>query len=247
VRRVLKIGVIGFFRIATCLCFFCVRTQAQQLELAQLPADANKAVVMVPVFTERESDVGSAFFSDKWIRGSIELANHKRIPEGNQTLLFNYNKINQLVYVINQSKKEWSYPIDSVCGFELMMNSQIFSFEKVSWISDNFFLIPVYKSEKGYSLYKRLFTKWERSAYQNVVYYSTGKKYDEYIDYYEYYLTYPGNTRFRKLNLKERAVRKAFPDETPLLIKFFDLHDKEINEQNLIGLLQYINDKKFPD
>lgn len=246
-RRLEKIAELKFFRIAICLSLHFTRSQAQQLNLAQLPADGNRSVVIVPVFTERESDVGSAFLSDKWIRGSVELASHKRVPAGNQSLFFNFDKINQLVYVIDQSKREWSYPIDSVSGFELMINNQIFSFEKISWISNSYFLIPVYKSEKGYSLYKRLFTKWERSAYQNVGYYSTGKKYDEYIDYYEYYLIYPGNSRFRKLNLKEKAVRKAFSDETSLLAEFFNLHDNEIDEQNLIGLLQYVNDKKFPE
>jgi hypothetical protein len=247
VGRLEKIAGFRFFCIAICLSLHFTCSQAQQLDLTQLPADGNRTVVIVPVFTERESDVGSAFLSDRWIRGSLELANHKRIPEGDQILFFNFDKVNQLVYVIDQSRQERSYPIDSVSGFELMINNQIFSFEKISWISNNYFLTPVYKSEKGYSLYKRLFTKWERSAYQNVGYYSTGKKYDEYIDYYEYYLIYPGNTRFRKLSLKEKAVRKAFPDETSLLTEFFNLHDNEIDEQNLIGLLQYVNDKKYPD
>jgi hypothetical protein len=241
-----KIPGTKFFCIILCLSIFFTRGLAQKMDIAQMPADGNK-VVTVPVFTERESDVGSAFLAKKWIRGSVELANHQRIPERDQILLFNFDKINQLVHVISQSRNEWTYPIDSVSGFELVDDNQIYSFEKISWISNNFFLMQVYESEKGYSLYKRLFTKWERSSYQNAGYYSTGKKYDEYIDYYEYYLIYPGNTTFRKLYLKEKAVRRALPDETPLLVEFFSLHDNEINEQNLIGLLQYINDKKYPE
>ena len=36
-------------------------------------------------------------------------------------------------------------------------------------------------------------------------------------------------------------------DEIKLLDEFFTIHEHEINEQSLIGIVQYINDKKFPD
>ena len=52
-----------------------------------------------------------------------------------------------------------------------------------------------------------------RSSYANAGYYSEGKKYDEYADYYEYYLVYPGNTVYRKLTMKEKVVRRALKDE----------------------------------
>src|SRR5664279_1516905 len=107
--------------------------------------------------------------------------------------------------------------------------------------------MPIYKSEKGYSLYKRLFTKSTRSAYGNDGYTSEGKRYDEYADTYEYYLLYPGNTIYKRVNLKESVVRRVLKEEEKLINEYFALNELEINEQSFLGIIQYINDKKYPD
>ncbi len=242
-----RIGKIWVFCIAICISSFFGIAVAQQTEMTQLPSDQNRSAVMIPVFTEREADVGSPFLSKKWIRGTVELENHNLIPATGQVLLFNYDKINNRVYVINDSRKEWFYPIDSVFRFDLVDNSTIYSFEKVHWISSKFFLVPVLKSGQGYSLYKRLITKHIRASYLNEGYFSTGKKYDEFLDDYEYYLVYPGNASFRKLYLREKVIRRMLRNEPGLLDEFFSLHDHEINEESLIGIIQYINDKKYPE
>ena len=240
------IGKHGFFCIVICLFIFLQPGSAQTV-MTQLPSDIKNSVVIIPVFTEREADVGSAYLANKWITGSMQLADHKRIPESGQSMLFNFDKVNSIVYVIDKSLKQRAYPIDSIEGFELVDNNVIYSFEKITWISNNFFLMPVTRSGKGYSLYKRLFTKCIHAAYENAGYYSTGNKYDEYIDYYEYYLIYPGNTAFRKLYLKENAIRRALKDDSGLLQEYFTINDKDINEQSMIGIIQYINDKKYPE
>lgn len=242
-----RIGKIWVYCIAICISNFFGIAIAQQTEMTQLPSDKNRVAVLIPVFTEREADVGSPFLSKKWIRGTVELENHNLIPAAGQVLLFNYDKINNRVYVINESRKEWYYPIDSVSRFDLVDNSTIYSFEKVHWISTKFFLVSVLKSGQGYSLYKRLITKHIRASYLNEGYFSTGKKYDEYLDDYEYYLVYPGNPFFRKLFLRENLIRRMLRNESGLLDEFFSLHDHEINEESLIGIIQYINDNKYPE
>jgi len=35
--------------------------------------------------------------------------------------------------------------------------------------------------------------------------------------------------------------------EAGLVEEFFHLHDKEINEQSLLGIIQFIDDKKYPE
>ena len=241
-----RIGNPWSFCMILCVPIFLGRGLAQQNEVSELPGDRTKTVT-IPVFTDREKDVGSPYLAKKWVRGSVELTSHKRIPEPDQTLLFNFDKLKNLVYVIDQYGKQWSYPIDSVSGFELLENGVIYSFVKIRWISDSYFLMPIFQSEKGYSLYKRLFTKYIRAGYTNAGYYSEGKKYDEYADYYEYYLTYPGNNSYRKMTLKEKVIRRALKEESALIEAFFNLHDNEINEQSLLGIIQYINDKKYPE
>jgi len=222
------------------------RGSAQQVEMYDVPQPNNKSY-QVPITKEREIEIGSRYLTKKWSRGTVEMWDHKRLPEGDQILLFNYDKLDDQIYVINQYGKQWTYPIDSILRFDLVENSVIYSFEKIPWISNNFFLMSIYKSEKGYSLYKRLFTKYIRAGYTNAGYYSEGKKYDEYVDNYEYYLIYPGNSVFRKLNLKEGVIRRALKEESALLDEFFTLHEKDINEQSLLAIIQYIDDKKYPE
>jgi hypothetical protein len=107
--------------------------------------------------------------------------------------------------------------------------------------------MPILKSEKGYSFYKRLFCKYLRSSYSNAGYYSEGNKYDEYADYYEYYLVYPGHTNYKKLILKEKAVRRALKSDETLLEEYFKLNEPDFNEQSVLGIIQYIDDKKYPE
>ncbi len=224
--------------------FICCAAAQQNITIQSLP-DIHKGN-LTPFF-EKDETVGSTYLSRSWLRGVAELWNHQRIPEPDQPLLFNFDKINNVLYTVNRQNKIRFYPSDSVLSFNLVDDNTVFSFEKVPWISDNFFLMPVIKSDKGYSLYKRLFTKYLQADFSSEGYYTKGRKYDEYVDYYEYYITYPGNLQFRKLYLKEKDIRKALRDESKLLEDFFSIHDNEINEQSLIGIIQFINDKKYPD
>jgi hypothetical protein len=170
------------------------------------------------------------------------------IPEKEKLVLFNFDKINFLLFSIDTTKKITTYSPDSVSSFSIMDQNSPIMFEKVSCVSNSFFLIPVIKSNTGYSLYKRLFTRLIESEYQNAGYYSTGKKYNEYIDYYEYYLIFPGNTEYRKLFLNEKKLRRALKNESVLMSEFFASHDSEqINEDSMLALVQYIDDQKYPE
>jgi hypothetical protein len=235
-----------FFCIGISLYTILDPATAQQNISTQIPGDLQRGQSVVQFFTKDET-VGSSFFAKNWIKGSVEFWNHRKLPLPDQPLLFNFDKIENVLYIVNGQNKIISYPSDSILRFNLMDDENILSFEKINWISTNFFLMPIMESAKGYSLYKRLFTKFIRADYSSEGYYTKGRKFDEYVDYYEYYITYPGNTLFRKLYLREKDIRRALKDESKLLDDFFERHDHEINEQSLIGLIQYIDDKKFPE
>jgi hypothetical protein len=225
------------------------RSSAQESQPAPMPGVTGiHRSPTVPFFAEGQNkESGSLYLTKKWCRGHVVLWNQQQIPEKDEFLLFNYDKVRNLVYVMDQYAKQWTYPIDSVSSFEIVENSVIYAFEKVPWISKSYYLMPIYKSEKGYSLYKRLFTKSTRSAYGNGGFTAEGKRYDEYADTYEYYLVYPGNTSYKKVNLKESVVRRALKDDEKLVNEYFALNELEINEQSFLGIIQYINDKKYPD
>jgi hypothetical protein len=219
---------------------------AQQNADARIPPDIHRGLDMTQFFSKDET-VGSVYLTRNWVKGRVELSNHKVLPDPGEPLLFNFDKINNVVYSINRENKIVFYPSDSVLSFNLVNDNTVFTFEKVAWISDNFFLMPILKSDKGYSLYKRLFTRFLQADFSSEGYYTKGRKFDEYVDYYEYYITYPGNNLFRKLYLKEKDIRRALRDENKLLDDFFTRHEHDIDEQSLIGIVQYINDKKFPE
>jgi hypothetical protein len=240
-----KIGS-WFFCILICSVSLIHPASAQQNINAQIPPDIHRGQDMTQFFS-KDATMGSVYLTRNWVKGRVELLSHKILPVPDNPLLFNFDKINNVVYTINRDSKIVFYPEDSVISFNFVDDNTVFSFEKVPWISDNFFLMPILKSDKGYSLYKRLFTKFLQADYSSEGYYSKGRKFDEYVDYYEYYITYPGNTLFRKLYLKEKEIRKALRDETKLVDDFFNIHEHEINEESLIGIVQYIDDKKFPD
>jgi len=239
-----KIGS-WFFCILICSVIIVYSAYAQNIS-TQVPPDIHRGQDMTQFFSKDET-VGSVYLTQNWVKGRIELLSHRILPEPGNPLLFNFDKISNVVYAINQESKIIYYPEDSVISFHLEDDNTVFTFEKVPWISDNFFLMPILKSDKGYSLYKRLLTRFLRADFSNEGYYSKGRKFDEYVDYYEYYITYPGNSLFRKLYLKEKDIRRALRDETKLLDDFFNIHEHEINEQSLIGIVQYIDDRKFPD
>lgn len=234
-----------FYCILILMSVASYRGTAQQNMTTQLPSDIHRDFLIT--FFERDQTIGSLYLAKGWNPGVVELYNHKRIPETGQSLLMNFDKVHSKLYVLNHSNEISSYPSDSVLSFELVYNNTVFTFEKIPWISDNYFLMPLIRSTNGYSLYKRLFTKLIEADFSSEGYYTTGKKYDEYVDYYEYYVIYPGNTRFRKLYLKEKDIRKALKYESKLLDDFFSIHDNEINEQALIGIIQFVNDKKYQD
>jgi hypothetical protein len=231
------------------LCILLVQSGNAQSETnpGLLPNNLWGDPSFLPNFFIKDDVVGSSYLSKNWMRGTVEFINHRRIPRPGELLFFNFDKINSVLYVLSGVNRYSAYPIDSIASFQLAGSDMDYSFEKIHWISDNFFLMPVIKSTKGYSLYKRLFTKLIRADYSNEGYFVKGRKFDEFVDYYEYYLIYPGNCMYRKFYLKENTIRRALKNETHLVNEFFSLHDLEINEQSLLGMIQFINDKKFPE
>jgi hypothetical protein len=240
-------------RIRFCLCIilctlvFFYSAEAQRPSEPKLPSFLNTDPNPLPNHIVKDKEVGSPYLTRTWVSGDIQLENHKHIPDSNQYILFNYDKIQSIIYLVNDSNKVMYYPVDSVVSFALYDVNKVYNFEKIPLISSKFYVIPVIKSEKGYSLYKRLITNFYWADYSTDGYTSKGKKYDEFLDSYIYYLVYPGNTVFHKLLLKESAIRRDLKEESVLLKQFFEEHDKEIDEQSLLAIIQYIDDKKYPE
>src|SRR4029453_79036 len=88
------------FCISLCISVFLCRSTAQQNIGALALPDYHKSNVLTPFFNKDET-VGSTYLSRNWLRGTAELSSHKRIPEPDQPLLFNFDKIHNILYTIN--------------------------------------------------------------------------------------------------------------------------------------------------
>jgi len=209
-------------------------------ELSSFATQPRMIPALMPTYFEKEKTSGSPYLSQNWMRGVVELSDHRRIPKMNEYMYFNYDKVNYRLILINKENKIWSYPIDSISGFALADSGKIYSFEKISTIRDKIFVEPLIKSEKGYSLYKRLITKFVKAGFENLGYTSEGVKYDEYVDEYEYYLIYPEASTYKKFYLTGKPIKKIFNQISSQYADFFD-RKIPITEQDLVSLVETIN------
>src|SRR5579872_5921266 len=101
-------------------------TQAQQpQEIGQKEQDLyryqdeheNK---FLPFFFEREPPVGTAYFTEYWMRGAAEFANHQTIPTREKPYYFNFDKMKNVLIVAENSGKISYYKGDSIIQFILL-------------------------------------------------------------------------------------------------------------------------------
>jgi hypothetical protein len=215
-----------------------IEKKGQEQQMVAWQSQEKRYVGVMPTFFEKGSTKGSPYLSSTWMRGIIETFDHRRIPKPSENLYFNYDKVKRRLISTNVNNEIIEYPMESILSFALADNEKAYLFEKVFYISRDFFLEPVLKSENGFSLYKRLITKLSAADYKNDGYYSTGQKFDEYTDDYEYYLLSPDKNSFRKFFLKEPAIRKVFKDEQKLLD---DILKIPVTEAQVVSIVEAIN------
>src|SRR5579864_3322668 len=122
-----KIGS-WFFCIILCSGITICPALAQQNLNTQIPPDIHRGQDMTQFFSKEET-VGSLYLTRTWVKGRVELSNHRILPEPGEPLLFNFDKINNVVYTVNRDSKIIFYPADSVLGFNLVDDNTVLSFE----------------------------------------------------------------------------------------------------------------------
>lgn len=220
--------------------------QAQNTEVTNAASDATRLPGVLPTFFAKDSAEGSPYLVKGWLRGTLELTSHRRLPDSGQSLFFNYDKMNEKLYVTDGLKKPWTISRDSINGFWLVDSDTEYNFERVPLISRSYLLRVLVRSKGGYSLYKRMISKLVPADYKDYVYWTTGKRSDQFVDRSEYFLVYPGDARFRKLNLNVREIKKALSSETASLEKFFGRDTGTVDEQAFVVLLKNLNERVTP-
>jgi len=216
---------------------------AQQQQLVGASSEETHRSALLPVFFEKEHAKGSPYIAAGWLRGNAELTDGRRLPDTGKVLFFNFDKMTGRLYVTDGINKIWNYPCDSVAGFTLADSNSLLSFGKEPLINRSRFLQILVRSEKGYNVYREWVTKLNRSNFQDAGYYTTGARYDEYVDLFSYYIVYPGHRRSRRLVLNVHAIRKALPAESARLDAFFSQTGGAVDVNTFTLLMKYLNEK----
>ena len=184
---------------------------------------------------------GTQFYNTTWTEGTVTTTGNETIS--NYLLL--YDKVRQELFIrpkdsnlIIQADKS------QVKAFSLAMDKPHQFVPAAIYdntIASNFFevLVPATPG-KAYALFKLTKTTFEKADYADMLKVKNGEVTDAFVDNVSYYLLHNG--ALIKVQLKEKALRKAFADDTKKVDAFFTLHDGEnFNEGLLIKLVETLN------
>jgi hypothetical protein len=79
--------------------------------------------------------------------------------------------------------------------------------------------------------------------YTSIGYASFGKRYNEYIDSYDYYIIFPDQQTFQKLSLKKKFILKVLKQHRKEVKNFFSHHNGPLTEELFSELIESLNDK----
>lgn len=216
---------------------------AQQEQLVGASSEETHRSAVLPIFFQKEHVKGSPYIADGWLRGNAVLTDGRRLPEPGKVFFFNFDKMSGRLYLTDGISRIWSYSCDSVTSFTLADTNSVLSFGKEPLINRLRFFQILVRSEKGYNVYREWITKLNRSNFQDAGYYTTGERYDEYVDLFNYFIVYPGHHRYRRLELNVHAIHKALPSESARLDAFFSQTGGSVDVNTFILLMQFLNEK----
>jgi hypothetical protein len=197
---------------------------------------------LLPFFFEREPPVGTAYFTEYWMKGAAEFINHQTIPTREKPYYFNFDKLKNVLIVADDSVNISYYHGDAVIQFILLDSlNKTYKFEIIPTISHSFYLQPVLVPDSGYSLYKRLITKLATADYQSYGYGSTGVKHDNYNDSYEYYFLFPDKKTYKKFYLDGAGFKKVFNPWSDQLESEMNKYKGSVDEAELVEMIELIN------
>lgn len=193
----------------------------------------------LPVFLIKENTKGNRYLFEKWVKGSVKNV-QGQIYQGSNAL-FNYDKLNKKLLIFLDSAKIIELNSSDIGSFTIGDSGQQVTFERLRNSTDLNFYQPVYKNEKGYSLYKLLKTTFKKADYQTNGLFESGNKFDEYVDTQEYYIL-SDKGELAKITFKKKSIEKCFGKESEKVDAFFTSHKNDnIDEAFVASLLEFIN------
>jgi len=192
------------------------------------------------IFHQKEETHGSRYLFNWWVNGTVLDTNLTVINTADFS--FNYDKIGKKLLATRDKNTIIEINDAAINSFILKTDTSITKFEKIPGIGKKEFLIEVVKNEVKYSLYKSMKTTFQKADYTNNGVIASGKKYDEFVDEFEYYIIFPGGNQFKKVELKKKSIREALSNEEVKVKQYFSKSESGvINESFLKELILFLN------
>ena len=197
---------------------------------------------VLPSFMIKENTRGNRYLYENWVDGSVTGVNG--VVYESPKFKYNYDKISRKLFLRMDTTTVIELSSGDIAGFNLKSDGKVLVFERLKNSTDLNFYQPVYKNEKGYSLYKLLTTKFNRADYQSNGIVESGNKYDEYVDTKEYFIL-SAKGEMTKIVFKKKAIEKALEKESPKVQAFFSSHKSDTVDETFVkNLLESLNSQQ---
>jgi hypothetical protein len=169
----------------------------------------NYSLYSPPAYPREVPVKGSPWlFDSAWARAKVVTANNKIIQ--NDSLFFNFNKINQNLLVTEDYGKIYEVDKREFKSVTFYWHDSVYIFEHVYLINKKDFFQELVREEHKYSLYKFINSVIKPSNWHTNGLVMEGKLYDQYVDIPVYYIILP-NKEYRVLNeINKKSIERVF-------------------------------------
>lgn len=194
----------------------------------------------LPVFSNKENIVGSRYLFGRWVKGKVMNRSNALISD--DSYVFNYDKISMKLLATQDNKTVVEVNDEGIESFSLTYDGITTVFLRVPLINAKDFFVSLVESEKGYSLYKKIVTRFQKANFTTNGLIQSGKNYDEYVDEPEYYVISPGSKDVKRLLFTRKSVKEVFKPKISAVRSYFSEHSGEnFDESYLAGLINFLN------
>jgi hypothetical protein len=193
----------------------------------------------IPTVYNKEGLQGSPFLLAAYTRGLV--ANQFDSIIDKPDYLYNYDKVSGNLVLQRGNEKPIAVYKEQVRFFCLKLDTGGYIFEKVAILNPNEFYQILFRGNK-YSAYKLIKTQFINANQKTNGYMNEGNDYDEYRDFYTYYLIDQIKKESQVFELSKKSLRKSLTTESPVLEQYIKEHKYEpVTETYVTGLLQKLN------
>jgi hypothetical protein len=190
-----------------CLCQICIFFALKGI--AQGGIFPNYPLYNPPVSPRAVPIKGSPLlFDSSWAHAKVVAENNDVIS--NDSLFFNFNKINQNLLLTEDYRKIYEVDRRDVKSVTFYWNDSVYIFEHVFAINKRDLFQELIRDDKKYSLYKFIHTTIKPVSWHSNGLQTEGELYDQYVDDPIYYIIFP-DKEYRILNkIDRKSIEKAF-------------------------------------